>query len=138
MNSLQILQPAAVLALLTLTVLLLIPIRVFKAQLAKQITENDLKNGVSAVVLAEVSIPNRNYMNLLELPVIFYVASLLIFVINKADMAFLYLAWAYVVLRVIHSAIHLSYNRPLHRGLVFAASNCVLVVIWVRIVLALW
>lgn len=138
MNSLQILQPAAVLALFTLTVLLLIPIRTAKALRAKKITENDLKYGVSAVVVAEVSIPNRNYMNLLELPVIFYVASLLIFVINKADTAFIYLAWAYVALRIIHSAIHLSYNRPLHRGLAFAASNSVLVVIWVRILLALW
>lgn len=138
MNSLQILQPAAVLALFTVTVLLLIPIRTAKALLAKQIKVNDLKPGVSAIALAEVSIPNRNYMNLLELPVIFYVASLLIFVINKVDTTFLYLAWAYVVLRIIHSAIHLSYNHVLHRGLVFAVSNGVLTVIWVRILLALW
>lgn len=139
MNTFQILQPAAVLALLTLTVLLLLPIRVFKAQFAKKITlEGDFKYGVSATAPPEVSILNRNYINLLEAPILFYVASLLIFVINKADTTFLYLAWAYVALRIIHSAIHLTYNRVLHRGLTFGASVSVLTIIWVRILMVLW
>lgn len=139
MNSLQILQPAAVLALFTLTILLLLPIRAFRAQAAKQITlESDFTYGVPTQAPTQVSVLNRNYMNLLEAPVLFYVASLLIFVTNKTDTTFLYLAWAYVALRIIHSAIHLTYNRVLHRGLTFGASASVLTVIWLRILLALW
>lgn len=139
MSGFLILQPAAVLALLTLTVLLMLPIRVFKAQFAKKVSlQDDFKYGVSADAPAEISVLNRNYINLLEAPILFYVASLLIFVTHKADTTFLYLAWTYVGLRILHSTIHLTYNRVLHRGLIFGASVSVLAVIWVRILLALW
>jgi hypothetical protein len=41
------------------------------------------------------------------------------------------LAWAYVALRVLHSAVHLTYNHVIHRLVLFAASNGMLVVLWV-------
>jgi len=77
-----------------------------------------------------VSLPNRNYMNLLELPVLFYVAGVLIYVTGGATPAMLMTAWAYVGLRVLHSLIHLTYNHVIQRMLVFAASNVVLVALW--------
>jgi len=46
------------------------------------------------------------------------------------------LAWAYVACRALHSLIHLTYNNVLHRLAAFAASNVVLLVIWIRLVLA--
>ena len=49
----------------------------------------------------------------------------------------LVLAWAYVVLRVLHSAIHLTYNNLFHRLPVFAASNVILVALWIRWAIAL-
>src|SRR5690606_9628027 len=138
MDGFQILQPAAVLALFTLTVLLLVPVKRVRALLAGQVAEHDFKYGESDKVPPDVCIPNRNYMNLLELPVLFYVASLLVFSINKSDTAFIYLEWAYVVLRIIHSIIHLTFKRVLQRGLVFALSNGVLAIVWIRILLAIW
>lgn len=39
-------------------------------------------------------------------------------------------AWVYVGLRVLHSLIHLTYNHVIQRMLVFAASNVVLVALW--------
>lgn len=77
-----------------------------------------------------VSLPNRNYMNLLELPVLFYVAGILIYVTGGATPAMLMTAWVYVGLRVLHSLIHLTYNHVIQRMLVFAASNVVLVALW--------
>jgi hypothetical protein len=41
------------------------------------------------------------------------------------------MAWAYVSLRIVHSLIHLSYNRVIHRLSVFALSNAALVSLWV-------
>ena len=38
--------------------------------------------------------------------------------------------WAFVVLRVVHSLIHLSYNRVVHRLAAFTASNVALVGLW--------
>jgi hypothetical protein len=82
-------------------------------------------------VPAHVSLPNRNYMNLLEMPVLFYIVCLLIYVTGGASQIMVIVAWLYVALRVVHSAIHLSYNRVIHRLIVFAASNFVLIALWV-------
>lgn len=133
MANLDIIQPVAVLALFTLAILLLMGLRRLKAQLAGQVTEGDFKFGESARVPPEVGILNRNYMNLLELPMLFYVGSLMILVTGQTDKTYLWLAWAYVALRLVHSAIHLTYNRVLHRLFAFAASNAVLVIMWIRI-----
>ncbi|MBS0359770.1 MAG: MAPEG family protein, partial [Proteobacteria bacterium] len=67
----------------------------------------------------------------LELPLLFYVASLMFFVTGKVDGLVLAVAWTYVALRVIHSAIHLTYNKVMHRLTPFAISNFVLMAYWV-------
>jgi hypothetical protein len=124
----------AALAALTFVVLLLIPFARFKAGRNRQVTVQDFKYGESANVPGKVSIPNRNLINLLEVPVLFYVACLTLFVTRSADHNFVYLAWAYVALRALHSLVHLTYNDVLHRLGVYAASNIVLVIIWVRLI----
>jgi len=125
-----IFTPMGALAFLTFGVLLLIPIRRFQAAAAGQTVAHDYKFGESASVPGYVSIPNRNYMNLLELPMLFYVGSLMFFVTEKVDAVVLGVAWLYVALRVVHSAIHLTYNNVTHRLIPFATSNVVLVTYW--------
>jgi len=133
----DILFPSMALAGWTLCVLLVMPYRRIKAVFAKQITADDFKFGESANVPPAVSIPNRNFMNLLEVPVLFYVLSLTCYVTQNAGAATVVLAWLYVALRVLHSLIHLSYNNVIHRLAVFAASNLVLAALWVRLLLDL-
>jgi hypothetical protein len=41
------------------------------------------------------------------------------------------LAWSYVALRVVHSLIHITYNRIVHRFAAFAMSNAALLAMWV-------
>ena len=125
-----IFAPMGVLALLTFVVLGQIPLRRFRAGAAGQIISDDFKFGESAAVPGHVSIPNRNYMNLLELPMLFYVGSLMFFVAGKVDAVVLGVAWAYVALRIVHSAIHLTYNKVMHRLTPFAVSNLVLMAYW--------
>jgi hypothetical protein len=120
------------LAALTFGVLLLIPFARFRAAARGQVTARDFRYGESANVPGEVSLPKRNLMNLLELPVLFYVACLAFYVTNMADATAVSLAWAYVALRAVHSVIHLTYNNVFHRLTAYAASNVVLVVLWVR------
>ncbi len=131
MHKLAILYPVFALALWTTLVLLLIPITRFRAGSRREIVPNDFKYGESSSVPAYVRIPNRNYMNLLELPVLFYTVCLLIFVTDTASQLTVYIAWSYVALRVIHSIIHLSYNHVIHRLIAFATSNFVLVSLWI-------
>lgn len=93
---------------LTFAVLLLIPYARFKAARSGRVAADDFKFGESGSVPAEVTIPNRNLMNLLELPVLFYIACLTLYITKTVDVASLYLAWLYVVLRVCHSLVHLT------------------------------
>ena len=132
-DPLSILFPVVALATLTFAVLLLIPVRRFRAGAAGQVSYDDFRYGESARVPPEVALPNRNMMNLLELPVLFYVACLTCYVTNRVNATALALAWTYVGLRLAHSAIHLTYNRVRHRLVAFAASNVVLVMLWTNL-----
>lgn len=133
----SILYPIVALATLTFAVLVLIPLRRFRAGSAGMVSFEDFRYGESQRVPPEVAIPNRNMMNLLELPVLFYVACLTYFVIGRVNEPALALAWTYVGLRAAHSVIHLTYNRVRHRLVAFALSNVVLVMFWTNLVRAL-
>jgi hypothetical protein len=131
MRNPAVLYPMLALAAWTFLVLMLIPVVRVHAGRRRQIIADDFKFGESASVPRYVSIPNRNYMNLLELPLLFYVVCLLLYVTAGASSLTINLAWAYVALRVVHSLIHLTYNRVLHRLAAFALSNVALVSLWV-------
>ena len=130
MDQQLIFAPMGVLAFMTLGVLTFVPFRRFAAGRAGQVTADDFKFGESARVPGEVSIPNRNVMNLLELPLLFYVACLMYYVAGKVDGVVLAVAWTYVALRIVHSLIHLTYNKVMHRLIPYAVSNLVLLAFW--------
>jgi hypothetical protein len=122
---------------LTFSVLLLIPVVRFRAGFQGRVTIADFKLGESPRVPGDVALPNRNYMNLLELPTLFYAVCLALFALGHVESVDLVIAWVYVGLRVLHSIVHLTYNDVRHRLAVFATSNIVLSVLWVRLYLAL-
>lgn len=132
MHPVDILYPVFALVAWTFSVLIQIPIRRFRAAYLRQVTVEDFRLGESANVPAVTSLPNRNYMNLLELPTLFYVLCLSMFVTDRADSTACALAWMYVGLRVVHSLIHLTYNHVIHRLVVFALSNFLLAGSWIR------
>ena len=137
MENLAVLKPPVALALWTLMVFALIPVRRMRAMRSGALTADDFKLGESDRVPESVALPNRNAMNLFQMPVLFYLASLILFVTGLADAGFVALGWVYVALRVAHSLVHVTYNRVLHRFVPFALSNGVLVVIWARVAWAM-
>jgi hypothetical protein len=134
----SIFLPALGMALLTFIVLGLIPQRRFRAVFAKQVTPDDFALGESPQVPGHVSLANRNYMNLLELPMLFYAVCLALFVTGTVDALALGLAWTYLVLRAVHSLIHVTYNRVVHRLALFAVSNFVLMGLWLVFAIRIW
>lgn len=74
-----------------------------------------------------------NLKNLFELPVLFYTAVLLTLVLMIQDQLLVQLTWAYVALRYVHSLVHCTYNRVIHRFIAYAASCLVLMFIWARL-----
>ncbi len=71
-----------------------------------------------------------NYRNLFEAPVLFYLGLVVAFASAQVSLPVLLLAWSYVALRYLHSAIHCTYNRTRHRFYAFLASNLVLWILW--------
>ena len=131
-DQISIFVPAVALAAWTFTVLLLIPIARFRAGARGEVNAGDFRFGESARVPGAVSLPNRNFMNLLELPMLFYVVCIALYVTLSVDAHALVLAWLYFALRVAHSLVHLTYNNVFHRLGVYAASGVVLALLWLR------
>jgi len=71
-----------------------------------------------------------NFRNLFELPVLFYVALVVAAQIGMVDRVSLTLAWLFVALRVAHSAIHVTYNKVMHRFGAYVAGGMVLWLLW--------
>jgi hypothetical protein len=90
---------------------------------------------------ARVTQVGNAYHNELELPLLFYVLTILSIITRHADLLFVLLAWVFVVLRLARAYIHVTDNRVSRRGMMFLASAIVLAVMWaifiVRILLGL-
>jgi hypothetical protein len=77
--------------------------------------------------LAKVS---HNYDNLLALPILFYVASIMLFVTAKVEVAQIIMAWVFVASRYVHSYIHTTYNNVRHRMKAFMLGVVTLIGMW--------
>ena len=130
MSQTLILYPMLALVGWTFVVLLLMGSRRIAAVQAGRVHAREFALGESAAVPADCAIVNRHYMNLLEIPLLFYAVSLTYYVTQQADTTALVLAWAYVALRLAHSTVHLGSNRLFHRLLTFAFSNFTLMALW--------
>jgi hypothetical protein len=62
----------------------------------------------------------RNFSNLFEVPVLFYVVAILFYLTGPVTGLSLGLAWLFFVSRVIHSLIHLGPNKITPRFVAFA------------------
>jgi hypothetical protein len=71
-----------------------------------------------------------NLQNLLEIPILFYALTAIVLLLDLRSAPFAPLAMAYVGLRVLHSAIHITYNRVVHRFTVYFVSTLVLIAMW--------
>ena len=69
-----------------------------------------------------------NYNHLHEQPTLFYALIFFAALTGGGDNMYMYLAWGYVVLRVVHSLVQCLSANVTNRFLVFAVSTLVLVV----------
>jgi hypothetical protein len=81
------------------------------------------------------------FANQFELPVLFYVLTILEIVTRHADLLFVLLAWIFVVMRVLQAWVHVTNNNVRVRGAFYGVDAIILVIMWliyiVRILLAL-
>lgn len=79
-----------------------------------------------------------NFRNLFELPVLFYLALCIASIAGLTTTPMLVLAWLFVLLRFVHSAIHCSYNKVMHRFQAYLAGGIVLWLLWAYLAFALF
>lgn len=78
----------------------------------------------------------RNFSNLFEVPVLFYVGALAYIALDLTAPTPILCAWLFVAARALHSLIHLTYNNVLHRLIIFGLGNICLLVMWITIMQA--
>ncbi|MEP6938291.1 MAG: MAPEG family protein [Rudaea sp.] len=71
-----------------------------------------------------------NYRNLFEAPTLLYLALVVSFLTAQVNVLTLTLAWLFVALRYVHSAIHCGGNRIRYRLPVFFLGCIVLWIFW--------
>ena len=82
-----------------------------------------------------VSNPSDNLKNLFELPTVVYALALYLYAVGQVDGVYVTLAWVFVGLRVLHSAVHCTVNIVLLRFWLYAISA---VALWGMVVRAAW
>jgi hypothetical protein len=73
----------------------------------------------------------NSLQNQFELPVLFYVLTILAWITRHADLAFVVMAWIFVLSRFVHAYIHCTSNRVRLRGTVYGVGAVVLLIMWV-------
>jgi hypothetical protein len=68
--------------------------------------------------------------NQFQLPVLFYVLTVLALITQKADLLFVVLAWLFVLSRILHAAIHTTSNEMRRRFAAYLAGAVVLALMW--------
>jgi hypothetical protein len=103
---------------------------IFRSGKVQDVLADDDK---TAVILKDVMNPSDNFENLFETPVLFYVAVFAILQAGIVDRPFVDAAWVYVALRALHSLVHSTYNKVIHRFTAYFLSSLVLWAMWIRI-----
>jgi len=84
---------------------------------------------------------NNSYTSQFELPLLFYVLTILAIISKHADLLFVVMAWLFVLARLAHAYVHITSNNLNMRGPVFGIGAFVLALMWlifiVRIMLGL-
>lgn len=79
--------------------------------------------------------PARTFNNLLQMPMLFYVACLAMMQTDRVDEGQLALAWLFVATRLLHAFVYIVWNPLTYRFASWVASCLCLFALWARFVL---
>lgn len=135
----SILYPSAAMALLTIALIFGLGIRRFAAVRRRQVNPKFYRTFRDS----EGSEPEalrrhwRHVQNHFEVPPLFHFAVFGTCLFGEVTAATLAAAWFFVGTRVVHAAIHLTYNNVLHRFCVFGLGLIAVALLWLRLLLTL-
>ena len=118
MDQIALLTPVFVLILWTFTISLIMEYG--RVRFTKNPQDAEPTKDLKGLLPAWVERTSDNYNHLFEQPVAFYAITISIALINNFDPLMIQLAWAFVILRIIHSLVQLTFNLVLLRFCLFA------------------
>lgn len=132
----SIFSPFFAMVFLTLLVWIYMYIRRINFISSKKIRPQEL--AANSAVLAQispvsVSNPSDNFKNLFEMPIIFYALVLYLFITKQVDAVYVNAAWLFVAFRILHSAVHCTFNQILLRFYLYLVSA---IALWFMVIRA--
>jgi hypothetical protein len=73
---------------------------------------------------------SNNVNNLFQVPILFFIACIFLFSMDKVSPFYLFLSWGFVLLRIIHSWVHITENDVNLRFFSFALGLIFLTIIY--------
>jgi hypothetical protein len=124
--------------LLTLIVWVYMYIRRIRFISGRNLSPKDLAvpGALAQLSPPEVSNPSDNLKNLFEIPVLFYALVLYLFVTGRVDTTYVNAGWIFVLFRVLHSAVHCTFNLVMLRFYLYLISTLALWFMFARAALA--
>ncbi len=138
----SMLQPMAVLIAWSLVMLVWMVAVRLPAMKAAGVDLGKARGGrpgaLDGVVPEQAQWPAHNYMHLLEQPTLFYAVAVVIHLTGTGEGLNAMLAWAYVLLRIVHSVVQATFNRIAVRFALFALSSLALVALALHALMAVF
>lgn len=128
-----VLIPVFVQVLLTSVVMILMGRRRIRAAKNKEISVAAFKTMNLTGANEQVIATSRNFDNQFQMPMLYLFSVLFVLQLGLADIAYAALGAAFVLLRIVHTVIHIGTNHVRSRFNVFLLGCAVLWAIWLRL-----
>jgi len=140
--NLAILRPVVVLVAWTIVMLAWLIATRIPAMKAAGVDLNRLIGGkgtdADGVLPAKAQWKAHNYNHLMEQPTLFYAIAITLVLLGQGSGVNAALAWAYVVLRILHSLVQATWNRVAVRFVLFMLSSLALIALTLHAAIALF
>lgn len=138
MNQSAIFEPVVVMLILTMVVWVYMYSKRIPFIRKSKLTPAEMTPGnMQKISPPAVANPSDNLKNLFEIPILFYVVALLLFVSNQVDQTYLVAAWVFVVFRIFHSAVHCTFNAIILRFSLYVVATLAFWFIVLRIAMGM-
>ena len=140
----EILKPLAVLAMWTMVMWVwMYATRIPAINKLPKPTEPGADHGWTGAMLEgliprEIQWKAHNYNHLHEAPTVFYAVALALAMIGAGDGLNATIAWAYVVIRIVHSIWQATVNKVMPRFALFALSSLCLMALCLHLLIAVF
>ena len=125
-----ILYPAIAMFFCTFSVIGLLGMSRYRAIHNREVSIKYYEKYTDGQQTDRLHILNRHVQNHFEVPPLFYIGIILLFITDTVTLLALISAWGFVLLRCIHSTIHLGRNNVSQRFFCFGLSLISLFLLW--------